>query len=437
MMSFNISVERIPNSAPDDPLGIEIAADGHVYTRLLRGNSNAIETRLLARPAQLAFWLVDNWWRLRWESMPVEGPSSQWRLAHDFSAIGGGTIWPRLYVWGEGARVGLKATQDAIGVVGPVRFLEHGLSFVPSVEWEGGVNKFLEEVQDEASGFGSDRAALRAQFIALREERANVDVAVWRRVEARLGFDVDQAPEALVEALFEIAGQYDEAGMEEAIQAAPGVGAADILAAEVEAAKGSRLIGNFSDACDAAGRVQWIGDTPVWEPGELAASKVRRAAGRPEGPLRNKDLAEILGTSATALTSTKSAPSEKLVYGLRLSNTKERDGSQVISLRSWRSHDRRFEFARALGDAIWAGDSRLGPLTQTKTDRQRFQRAFAQSLLCPFDELREFIDENGSDDEGIMAAAEHYHVNTKVIERTLVKKRILLPRRFEDLVEAA
>jgi len=436
-MKFNIDIERTADAEPDDPHGIAIAADEHVFTRLLRGESNTIKTHLLARPAQLAFWFIDNWWRLRWESMPAEGVTPHWRLAHDVSGIGGGTIWPRLLMWGEGQRMGLSATRDAIGVVGPVRFIENGLSFIPADEWEVGVDRFIEEVRDELYGFGSDRAALRVQLSALREEQGDPQIAAWRRVEARLGFDVDQAPDALMEALFKFADEFDESGMEEAIQAAPGLPAAEILRAGVEAAHASRLMCHFNAAQGAAGTIHWSGQTPVWEPAERAASDVRRAAGHTYGPLRNRDLAQILGVSLAALNSTESAPAADLPYGLRLTNSKKGDGSQVIALRSRRSHDRRFETARALGDTIWAGVGALGPLARTKTDRQRFQRAFAQSLLCPFDELKEFIEKNGSDDEGIMAAAHYYHVNTKVIERTLVKKKVLPARRFEDLIEAA
>ena len=51
----------------------------------------------------------------------------------------------------------------------------------------------------------------------------------------------------------------------------------------------------------------------------------------------------------------------------------------------------RFDLARLVGDHFWAmgnGDMLL-PATLAVTARQKFQRAFAQELLCPFEDVRE------------------------------------------------
>lgn len=435
-MSFDITIDHAQRSRLGDPCPIKIVAGGHVFTRLLRGATYSSTDSLLARPEQLAFWFVDNWWRLRWEGMPPDGVSPEWRLAHDVSEIGGGTSWPRLLIWGEGQRIGMSSKSDPVGVVGPVRFLENGMTFIPASEWECTVDHFLDEVKDDR--FGSDLVPLRAQVDALLEERSDPEMAAWRRLEARLGFDVDQAPDALMESVLSFTSEFDERDIEEAIQASPGHSSAEVLSRELEAARASRLICNFKTARDASGRIDWDGRRPVWEPAERAADEVRRAAGRAEGPLRNKELAELLGMSPAALRTVKDSPrAGHLPYGLRVAAPTRGDGVQVLALKARGSADRRFEVARALGDTIWERNGRLGPLARTKTDRQRFQRAFAQSLLCPFSELKEFVDEHGTDDEGIHAAACHYHVNQKVIERTLVKKGVLPAQQFDDLVEAA
>lgn len=431
-MSFEIEIRKPSHRDSNGAQGIGVRS-GHVFfTRLLRNETNETSNYLEARPAQLAFWLVDNWWRLRWEGLPALGANADWRMAHDLSSLGG-TAWPRLYMWGDGTRIGLSSFKDPVGVVGPVQFLEQRLQFISSTDWEAGTDAFLKEVGDESCGFGSDRDALRKLIGELAAERDDLDLSAWRRLEARLGYDVDKSPETVMEALFEFASRFDSEGVEEASQATQGSEAAAILEREIEAARASRLQCDFHPAQKIAANTNWLADENIWTPAERAARAVRNSAGYSEGPLRNSALSDILGVSKSALQSTRAAPAENLPYGLRLREANR----HVVALRSRRSQSRRFELARALGDVIWTNGSSLGPLAGTTTDRQRFQRNFAQSLLCPISELREFLGTSVIDEEAIEAAAEHYHVNNSLVVRTLQKKHLIPSNSFDHMVEAA
>ena len=82
-MTFKIDIERDHSTGPDDPHRIAIRSGARVFTHLLRGGANEPDDYLVAPPAQLAFWIIDNWWRLRWECIPVIGMTASWRLAHD------------------------------------------------------------------------------------------------------------------------------------------------------------------------------------------------------------------------------------------------------------------------------------------------------------------------------------------------------------------
>lgn len=435
-MSFRIDIERDADAGADDPHRIAIRAGEHTFTRLLRAKQNDPDDFLEVPPAQLAFWFIDNWWRLRWESVPPGGITSDWRLAHDLSSIGGGYAWPRVTIWGEGERLGLSGRSDPQGVVGPVRFLNDILTFVQADLWEKAVDQFLVSAANEKLGFGSDRAALRAQLNSLKSERADKEVATWRRLEARLGFDPDKAPDDLMKALAKLIEHHGTTDVEEAVQAAPGPNSAEILLDELKAARASRLVCEFNDAVKAVGPVKWRSNLPPWVPAEAAAQRLRKALDINSGPLRNRRLAEVLGVSCNALGSAISTPAAKLPYSLRIADSRQPD-CNVVALRPRYAHDRRFELARALGDAIWSRDASMGPIARTKTDRQRFQRAFAQSLLCPFEDLQAFFGRGEISDEMIMAAAHHFHVNKSVVETTLVKKKLLPVERFDDMIEAA
>lgn len=431
-MSFAIKISDRPALRTSDLQEIAVEAEGTYFTRLLRADTRRTSNFVKARPAQLAFWLVDNWWRLRWESLPVHGVDAEWRMSHDVSSLGG-TAWPRLYMWGDGERVGICSFKDPVGVVGPVQFLDDSFKLVPALDWEKGTDSFLTKVTAERSWLGSDHETLVGLLQQLLSERADDELSAWRRLEARLGYNPDQAPDELMDSLFAIASRYDAAGVEEASQATQGLDAASILTKEIEAARSSRLQCDFKPALAIAANTDFKAGENIWTPAERAARAVRDAANRAHGPLRNAVLSDILGVTKNSLQSSQTAPAQNLPYGLRLA-----DGSRdVVALKTRRSQSRRFELARALGDVIWTSGSPLGPLTKAKTHRQQFQRNFAQSLLCPIDDLQDYLGTDPIDEDSVEAAAEHFHVNRSLVVRTLQKKRVIAPDSFEHMVEAA
>ena len=354
--------------------------------------------------------------------------------AHDIASVGGGYAWPRLCIWGDLDRIGLLSQADPIGVIGPVRYLTDALLYVAAPGYEAQVDQFLDRVADAQQGFGSDRQALRALIGALRAERTDPAVARWRRIEARLGCDPDQGPDEAIEALGALANHFGLEVVEEAIAARPGGDASQVLERAVSMVRAAGQRCDFSALLSAVSPMLRTPSEPPWMAAELAAQRVRAAAGIQRGPLHNKRLAELLGTTTEVFQQT--ASHERLAYGLRLGEQGP-TGLQSITLRAKWQEGRRFELCRALGDTLWATDDILGPLAPTSTVRQKFQRAFAQSLLCPFDELQEELDTDCPDDDDIAAAARHFHVAERVVQTVLVNKQIVERGRFTDLLEAA
>ena len=397
-------------------------------TRLLRPGANAPEDHLQAPPAQLAFWLVDHWWRLRCECVPIFGPTPDWRLAHELASIGS-YAWPRLAIWGEGDRIGFLSRSDPPGVVGPVRYLTDALVYVSAETFEAEADRFLDLIATEKTRFASDSAALRTQIDALSVERRDPELAAWRRLEAQLGYDVDEAPEDLIAALHEFEREYGASAIAEVALATQGDQAAAVLEAEIRAANEKHWQCDLHRITLLVGQIDRNPTDTPWHLGEIAASKVRAAVGHPNGPLPNHVLAEILSVRHHALKGVHS--SRELPYGLRL-NTGRRRG-EVVALSSRWSADRRFEFSRALGDAIWSESERLGPITRAKSERQKFQRAFAQSLLCPYEALRVYISDDTSDG-ALAAAARHFHVSDRLIRSLLVNKGVLKRSRLGDVM---
>jgi hypothetical protein len=64
------------------------------------------------------------------------------------------------------------------------------------------------------------------------------------------------------------------------------------------------------------------------------------------------------------------------------------------------------------------------------TARQKFQRAFAASLLCPADGLIAFLGTDRPTDDDLSATAQHYHVSERVVRSVLVNKHVLARHRL-------
>jgi hypothetical protein len=284
---------------------------------------------------------------------------------------------------------------------------------------------------DEKSGFGTDRDALRMLVKALRAERLDSRVAQWRRLEAQLGFDPDEAPEALVNAVGKLSDRYGNAGIEEAVQAHPGIRAAEVLSQEIKVAESNGWDCDFTAAIRSAGNFAGDRTQPPWRIAQEFAQRVRRAIGVSTGLVQSKLLAQFADIHPLAIESATDSGRE-LEYGLRLKTEKPHSR---LAFHTRAATSRRFELGRAIGDAIWGGDP-IGPLASSKTARQKFQRAFAQSLLCPFDELMNFLNTSNPTDDDIVDAAQNFNVSERVVRTTLMNYNVI-EREFHDAVEAA
>lgn len=75
------------------------------------------------------------------------------------------------------------------------------------------------------------------------------------------------------------------------------------------------------------------------------------------------------------------------------------------------------------------------PVTTSATALQKFERAFAQELLCPWDALDAFTDEHGMDEEGIAEAAEYFQVSEWLVLTTLVNRGKLPRHRLPPVLQ--
>ena len=347
---------------------------------------------------RLAEWLTWNWWRLRWEPTHQNVQRDRrlgWRQAHELAGIGGGWLWPNVTVWSDGLRVELDARPSPEVEAEPVRYLASRSAAVSAESFEAGVDDFVERVLarlDECALRGTDLAGAWKELAA---ERADPESAAYRKIEAFLGCDVDEADPRQVERIVLDGRTLGSAAMAEV--AADRFLTADALREE------ARSAGFDASAVDRARvlRGAWDGggQRAPWEVGAQAAAALRRREGLGGGPVADRRLADLCATPAQALSETAAAGT--VAFALH-----EPGGDDRIVLRSkWRT-GRRFEAARLLADSVLVdtGD-RLRPATGASTYRQKMQRAFAAEFLCPFGSLIDTLDDDFSEEARDAAAA--------------------------------
>lgn len=413
-----------------DVAELGLRAAGETLTRVSDFDRKEERDFVRGSAVSLALWLADNFWRLRYESLPNGyAPSADWRLRHEMTSAAGGTLWPPIMIHSTGDRVLLAPVFARPVDIGAIRYVLPGIVTVSGQAFTEGLGRFFDRVIGDCAR-AVDGPALRELVETLGAERADPDLASWRRIEARLGYDPDKAPDELMSALGRLERLVGEAALDEAAAATPGRDADRHLARAVEAAKESGIVVDLGVVREAALR-QSIPEAPPWELGREAARRIRRATGVDDRPVRTRAFSDLLQVSRDDLR--RRGTARGLPYAARLRAGGER---HRIALQSADLRDRRFELSCALADEIWAR-SDFGVISKAKTDRQKFQRAFAQNLLVPFSGLSERIDLSNPTETDIQQAAAFYHVHPNVIRRLLILEGVIPKETFEERLEAA
>ena len=438
MAGIEIIVKELDELSSNDIRQVGIQWNGEFLTRLFRVSTNSEDTYLHAPPSDLAFWILDNWWRIFHEPEPAGEVTAEWRLAHEMSSIGGGYAWPPIRIWGEGDQVGIRTQPQVSDSPGPVTFAADHLCWIPSADVESSFDSFLEDIRELATDAGETLLDLYCQVKTEREDPA---VAIWRTLEAELGFDVDEAPVELMNQLKNLIGEFGLEAVSEACVSHQGNGVIHALQEGLWAVESSRTKVDVSTAmaaaripADDAPELDALARSkaPPWALAEEAAGMVRQNLSVPSGPIANRRLRELLGVSTYDFSDIRSFTS--IPYGIR-----QRDSDNptcTVALRAGRTEAKRFQLCRVLGDAIWSANDRLGLISPAKSIRQKFQRAFAQSFLCPFQDLINYVGTDSPTPEDITAAAQRFRVSERLVQSTLVNKGVVNRKQYEQLIAA-
>jgi hypothetical protein len=168
-----------------------------------------------------------------------------------------------------------------------------------------------------------------------------------------------------------------------------------------------------------------------WQAAAKAACLAREVWALGNGPLSNSDIAARFGIDVDFITKRGEPEASAPI------NAGYRDGETDVisaSLVSPYQENRRFALFRLVGDHLTApkADRLLPACANSKTYRQKFQKAFAQEVLCPSEVLIKYFGSTEPSDEAIEDAAHLFIVSPLMVKSILVNRRNVDRERFFD-----
>ena len=375
----------------------------------------------------LAEWLVWNWWRIRWEfGRPSESSSARdWDFAHRMSAVGDGYDWPRIEIFSDGPRSYLASEPSRDAGVLLFRYISTaGREEVPANSLDDAVDGFVGHVLARIEDEGVRDSNLHRLWRDLDAERGDRELSRFRKLEAQLGCDPDEADEAAMRNHLEDASAFgDEAWGE--VAADPklrGGRAGYMMSAQeiVEIARRKGFDADWNDAVSLSDREHLppTGTVKAWQVGHSIADSLRNQEDLNGQPITDEQLSALTGTSVKTI----SQPGRDF-NGISFSLTQDEHGARVALGPKWKT-GRRFWLARLLGGRLFGQLTdqpveRLLPATRTYSYRQKVQRAFAAEFLSPFSEVDDMLGGDYSE-ESQFEAATRFDVSPLLIQTQLV-----------------
>ena len=394
-----------------------IEVDGKYATRNEDRWAKSVRSGVLVSGYPLALWLASSWWRLRWEAAPVGSPGASWRMAHELSAAGYGYVWPSVVFVSDGESVDVRCHASEGDAWAPVSYITNFVGRVAAHDFEVASRELIELVLARLDAAGLHNSDLHVLWGELVSEFADAEANRLRSLEARVGFDPDESPKRLPAVLKRLTVDAGPSAADEVASACAGATVLPKLDRARKLATAPGPIGaiDIAGLAEASPRTGDDARAP-WDRGHDMARRARAVLGLPAGPLSDAQLGDMLGVRVDDL-SGSGVPMMQSELGLAVRSRRPAEFKFVF--RKGKREARRFEAARFLGDSLVApADDRWLPVADTKTARQKLQRAFAAELLMPIHELNGVMD-NDFSTERMELAAERFEVSPLAVRSHL------------------
>ena len=430
--AFRIDYEWLPCEYGSDEERATLAelalfVDGHCATELDDGLARTVRKSARLSALHLAEWFAVNWWRLLWEPK-ADGLS--WRMSHKIGGAGGGYIWPDLSFSSNWESVLVSSCRTEQSEAQPIRYLNDFSISIPVRDFERCIDRFMSGIITRLSDTVRAETDVSVLWREVINERHDHDLSGWRKLEACMGFDPDEAPHELVHSLRDAARSYGEGAVHEMAAACKNdtLSQIETLAAEARCRDLKVRVSSYETLRRRIEEESKFSYLP-WERARRAAG-IARNVWNVEGPVPTSMLADLFEFRESELSDMLTTGARSLSAGFRDADD---PGRMSISWNIRSPKGRRFTLARLVADHLASHvEERLLPATNVSTSKQQFQRAFAQEFLCPYDTLLDVIGTGAPAVDDIECAAEHFGISTWVIVCALVNNGVLAREALTD-----
>ena len=428
-LDLSLSPVTLDSGSPEERAGfgiIKLATDAGILTEGFDEHLRAPREGPLVSGYHLAEWLAWNWWRLRWEwwhnSDATDELVADWDFAHRMSTVGEGYEWPNITIASDGFQTALVSEPSRDYREVSFRYFGAPVTLIAANDLEAAVDRFVSCIVARMEGEGLRGTNLHHLWEELNIERQEPETASFHRLEARLGYDPDEAGQLQLNGGWRAdAARLGGDALEELAADAAYVGApTDMMSAD--------KITGMANSCGFAATSQeesfllspserdpeW-GGVQAWRIGEEYARRLHRQEKLDKGsPVSNKRLAELAGVTENAILHSD------CIGGISFFLDRNDSGGRMVLGSKWET-GRRFALARIIGDRLFAWTDKMSPATRSYTYRQKAQRSFAAEFLSPFEAVNDMLGKDDSEERQDEIAA-HYKVSSIAIKTMLVNK---------------
>lgn len=414
--NFESTLQSAEDEATLGELGIHVGQT--CLTQAVDSATNESRDGANLSAYRLAEWLAWHWWRLRWEPARQRRRDVDWSAAHDLACIGGGWLWPNITIKSDGELIVFHARPSKVVQTEPLRYTADANKIISATAFEKGIDDFVTGVLTRLEKCTRQDTDLHSMWSELSSERQDGEISRYRRFEAYLGFDPDEADPALIERVIEKGKAVGLNAMSEV--------AADDHRGALGLNDLARQYGFDTRPGDGVQTVSALpcvdrSQVPAWKVGVDLARQLRGQEHLGDEPILNAGLAELCGIKKQDMSKKESTRNIAFSFTLDDENATRRR----VVLRSAGEQGRRFAVARLLADRLLDEHNELlHPATGAYTYRQKLQRAFAGEFLCPVDSLLSFLNDDFSDEKQ-QDAAEHFNVSPLTVATLLVNNDYL------------
>ncbi len=400
---------------------LKIAVGDSVVTRIEDKRAKTVRDFVYVPLYPLAEWLATNWWFLTHEFQNPDRQSNRdFQRRHSLGANREGYAFPDLEVVSSGARTTLAWKRCAPQWT-RIEFLSQGSSSVGGLEFRQASYELIDSVIRRLTAHGIQDTLLQDEWSAIQDSELDEEEEEFCQAAAGLGwdpYDLDDSQRDEVVLLASELGTFASEAVQALDASSLHTQSSAILSAIEDAGRSGLFLHSLRNF-----QIDYRGasmDAPPWSIGYDCARRLRHKLDLGGLPLATMSmLASALGENESqvneATRPVESLTRAPMVDGLVAVND---DETASFAFRPTVEQGKRFSFCRAIGELV-ASPHTGSLITQSRSERQQFNRAFAAEFLAPSMGLREKVQRRVVSGEEIDELAAEYGVSWLVVKHQI------------------